>query len=144
MANRLTPAQAEMEGKTMSEEKSVLQKKIESANIPNWVKEYARSLEREREQAIKALNKYCDEQTPAPFSIEDNVSTGEQRGPSTKTRFIQTHQIEIKWHGVLLRVVAFRPGKIELQWASDPSGHDIALIPSGYNCADLVAKENMR
>lgn len=127
----------------MNEKKNALQEKIKSANIPLWVKEYICSLERERQTAINALNQYVDSQTPAPFFINELESTGEETGPSKKVRYVQSHKMEVKHAGVLLCIL-LRDGKIDLQWESDSYGHDIALIPRSYHCADLVAKENMQ
>lgn len=127
----------------MSEEKSALQQRIESANIPNWVKEYVRSLERERQAAINALNKYVDSQTPAPFYIDKLESTGEKTGPSKNIRYIQTHRMEVKHAGIILSIL-LRDGRIGLQWEDEKSAHEVAFVPRSFQCADLVAKENMR
>lgn len=113
--------------------------------LPKWAQAEINNLKRERETAIRALNRYVDNQTQSEIYIEENESTGEQRGPSRKTRYIQGHRIEFKHAGVSLSVSVYRDGQIELQWGGgDIHGNEVAFIPTSYQAARLVAKENMR
>lgn len=115
------------------------------SKLPKWAQEKIKTLERERENAIRQLNDYLDSQTKSPFYITDLVSTGEaERGPSYKTTYIQTNKMTIFHAGVLLDIL-LREGQIDLSWGGDHSRlHEIAFIPSSHQSARLVSKENMR
>jgi len=113
--------------------------------LPKWAQEYIRKVERERDTAVRALNEYVDNQTPAPFYIDELESIGEQRGPSQLRRYIQAHGMRVHHAGVYLDIT-LRDGEIDLQWNGNSSFSlsEIAFIPSSHQSARLVAKENMR
>lgn len=113
--------------------------------LPVWVQELIADLERQREEAIRALNQYVDNQTPSPFYINELECTGEERGLSQKTRFIQTRKMEVEHAGVRLSIL-LRDGKIDLQWESvDRTSVYVAFVPRSFQSADLlITKENMR
>lgn len=112
--------------------------------LPVWTQELIASLERQREEAIRALNQYVDSQTPSPFFIDELESTGETQGPSQKTRYIQTRRMEVEHAGVHLSIL-LRDGKIDLQWSGvERTSEHIAFVPRSFQSADLLAKENMR
>lgn len=62
---------------------------VDTAKLPKWAQEHIRKIEREREVAVRALNQYVDDQTPAAFYVDEPESTGEQVGPSFKKRYFQ-------------------------------------------------------
>lgn len=112
--------------------------------LPGWAQELIADLERQRKEAIRALNQYVDDQTPSPFFIDELESTGEETGPSKKTRYIQTRKMKVEHAGVNLSIL-LRDGKIDLQWGgAGRLSQPIAFIPRSFQSADLVAKENMR
>ena len=116
------------------------------AKLPKWAREHIRDVNRERDIAIRALNKYVDSQTPSPFLIEELESTGEKTGPSFKVRYIQTHRIAVRYAGIYLDVKLPLRGEkhISLQWsAEDRSCRDIAMIPESFCQVRLVTKEAM-
>lgn len=108
------------------------------------------NMQRQRDTAVRALNEYCDSQTPAPFYIDELECTGEERGPSCKRRYIQGHQMVVEWEGVRLEISLqknsnFGPDGISLSWdAPNRTGDHIAFIPRSFQKAELVAKEKMR
>lgn len=61
--------------------------------LPRWAQAYIEDLLREREMAIRTLNEFQDAQTRSRIYYEDHVCTGEETGPSTKTRYIQSNRI---------------------------------------------------
>jgi hypothetical protein len=119
------------------------------AKLPKWALEYVKDLENQREQAIRTLNEFVDDQTPSPFYYEDNPCTGESSGPIGKRRYIQAHNMEVFWRGVHLTISAHSYGNsgegIHLQWEGGVrTGHDVAMIPSSYQRVRLVLPEDMR
>lgn len=121
------------------------------AKLPKWAQDEIKSLARQRDAAIRALNEYVDNQTESPFYTEDNECTGEQSGPTNRRRYIQAHKIEVQWRGVYLRVDANDFGQsghgIRIQWSGGDgrlTGREVAFIPGSYQQARLVAKEDMR
>lgn len=116
------------------------------SRLPKWAQEYITAVIRQRDVAVRALNAYCDESTPSPFRTEDLECTGEEQGPSLKVRYIQAHRVIAEHAGVELTVL-IRPDEpvIELSWGR-PGGAPcaVALIPSAFQSAHLVAREHMR
>lgn len=119
------------------------------AKLPRWAQDHIKDITRERDVAVRALNEYCDDQTPSPFYVDEMVCTGEQRGPSIKRRYIQAHTIKVKWAGVDLVIDANdygnRNNEIGLQWSTTPRGcGDVALIPKSFQSVTLKLPVNMR
>lgn len=114
------------------------------SRLPKWAQDLIRNLRYEREVAIRALNKYCDEQTPGPIYVDELESTGEEQGPSMKRRYFRGDKVSIEWAGVLLDITVRERG-IDLQWfgSSHRSIRDVAFIPMSHQRACLVAKDRM-
>ena len=119
------------------------------AKLPKWAQAHIQTLSRERDLAIRALNKWVDEQTESSVFIDELESLGEQRtetrnSPSFKRRYIQTRRMRFECEGVGLDVYLQDDG-ISLQWAAHDRGlTNIAMIPESYQKVRLVAKEKMR
>lgn len=118
--------------------------------LPKWAQEHLRDLSRQREEAVRTLNKLIDEQTPSKFSIEAHPCLGENPGPSFKTRYIQTDHIKVAHAEVELHVLIRDngdngSGRICLQW-NDPrrTCGDIQMKPVSFQSIELQSKENMR
>jgi hypothetical protein len=108
------------------------------AKLPKW----AQQVFRERDEAIRALAEYRDEQTPSPFYQDYQGTT------HTEKRFIQAREVVADFEGVRVRVTCFNSGQhgpgIRLQWEdSKRHGKEVALIPVSYQYARLVAKADM-
>lgn len=120
------------------------------AKLPRWAQEHIKDLERQREVAVRALDEYVDAQTESPFYTLDNECTGERQGPTFRKRYIQAHSIEVEWRGVVLSVDANDYGQvgggIRLKWEAGGkhASKDAAFIPSSYQSARIVSKEDMR
>jgi hypothetical protein len=118
--------------------------------LPKWAQDEFRSLQRERDTAVRKLQEYEDSQTESPISYTSLVSDGAADvGPTIRTRYINgTNKIEFEHRGVHLRVMLTESGShhsdgIWLQWGNNIMG-DIAMIPDGYQSVRLIANENMR
>ena len=106
--------------------------------LPKWAQAYIAKLNRERETAIRSLNKSLDEQTESPFYFYELPSIG---GP--KKKYVQTCRMSVKYAGVILNI-SLRDS-IQIRWGGgEYELEQIALIPDSYQSARLVAKENMR
>jgi hypothetical protein len=127
-----------------------LELKLKISKLPLWAQDHIRNLERERETAIRALNEYCDIQTPSPFYCEEYESTGEDQGPTLKRRYFQGDRLSIEWKNITAEVYLRTEGpqgdsSIEISWDSEgQTGKEIAMIPKSFQRVALVAKENMR
>ena len=118
------------------------------AKLPKWAQEYIADISRERYVAVRALNEYCDDSTPSPFSVEELLCVGNGAGPSSKLRYIQAHTIDVRWRGVRLSVSAHNYSNtgtgIRLRWRTDDRAErEVAMIPESYQCVRLVAKEEL-
>lgn len=76
---------------------------MDITKLPKWAQNHIRDLERQRDAAVRALEQFCDEQTPASFSVTELVNDGERVGPSQRKRYIQAHQMVLNHQQVELR-----------------------------------------
>jgi hypothetical protein len=127
----------------MNEPKKELTLAEKIAKLPKWAQDHIADAERTRDIAERELKQYEDRQTPSPFSIQEYVSG------KFITRFIQTDKIEVEAHGVKVevRVGYDRDKTIHLRWG--PEGRvagvrHVAFIPTSFQQAELMTKENMR
>jgi hypothetical protein len=117
--------------------------------LPKWAQDYIQNLAREREMSVRALNEFCDNDTPSPFYFEGMVCNGETQGPSSKRRYIQANSITVVWRGIELQVDAHDYGNrgsgIGLRWSTaDRAMREAAFVPESYQSARIVAREDMR
>ena len=115
------------------------------AKLPVWARAHIKNITREREVALKALNRYVDDQTTAPFYIDEMECTGEQQGPSFKRRYVQTSKMAVEFKGVELTIYLREREGIELQWSTPHrGGGNIAFVPTSFQAATLVPRDMMR
>lgn len=118
------------------------------AKLPAWARSHIANLQRERIDAVRALNDYCDDQTESPFRYWDFLSLGDGKNkePTHRTKYIQTHKMEVVHGDVLLRILIREDQpEIDLQWTADKGlTTDLALIPKSFCGAVIKTKENMR
>ena len=108
--------------------------------LPKWAQAHIQTIQRQRDNAVRALNNYCDSQTESPFRVREWEYTGEERGSTTKVRYIQSHTMEVLWKGVELSII-LRPKEdgMDLQWsAPNRIGGLIAFVPTSHQSARLV------
>jgi hypothetical protein len=125
---------------------------IQIARLPKWVQEHIADIQRQRDVAVRELNRWVDAQTPSPVRVLEMVCLGEGAGPSIKTRFVQTRTIEVLWKNVYLKVYlaessAQRQDSIELQWGQGEEMHGsgmAALVPTSFQSALIISPKNMR
>ena len=110
-------------------------------SLPKWAQDHIRDLQRQRDVALRALNTFCDKQTPSSIYVEDNPCTGEETGPVNKRHYIQSHTVTIK-HARVWLIVLCQDDSIHLHFGNeDESCRNIALQPIASNAIRLVAKE---
>jgi hypothetical protein len=115
------------------------------AKLPQWAQGYIRNIQRERETAIRELNEWTNSQTPSAFQIMEMSCTGEQAGPTTRMRFVQTRNMEVHHAGITLRISTMDDEAVKLQWTQwKRHSGDVAFIPESFGCARLITKENMK
>lgn len=111
--------------------------------LPKWAKGHIKDIEQERDAARRALDEFCDDQTPSAFYTEDYVCDGKNKnaqgigGPTTRRLYIQTHRMEVEHAGVYLSIL-LRDDTIELSWDSGRRGlEDIVLQPKSFQMISL-------
>lgn len=113
--------------------------------LPKWAQDHIKTLQRERDVALRELNEWTDGQTPSGMYIDEMVCTGEEQGPSVKRRYIQSNRVTVEHAGVMVEVWSHNEGHIAIRWGRDDgSSRDVAMIPQSYQRANIVSKENMR
>ena len=81
------------------------------ARLPKWAQEHIRTVEGEREAAVKALQQFTDDQTPGPFIFEEWVSDGQSAGPTTHRRYVHAHRMAVIHAGVEMEIVLHDPNE---------------------------------
>lgn len=118
------------------------------AKLPKWALEYVKELEMQREQAIRTLNLFQNDQTSSDVYYEESPYTGESSGPIAKRRYIQARNIEVVFGGVHLSIGAHNYSNtgqgIKLQWSGQHGHEEVAMIPESYQRVRLVAQKDMR
>lgn len=100
--------------------------------LPKWAQEHISSLEFKRNEAIKTLNRFLDEQTESQFFIAEHPCTGESTGPVFKKLFIQAR-----------RAVAVKHGEHEFEIGFDNHGRLMLRCNTGRlsidpDCSNVV------
>lgn len=119
------------------------------AKLPQWAQSHIEDLSRERDIAIRALNKYVDGQTESSVFIDELESLGEQRtdttnSPSFKRRYIQTKRVSFEWKGIDLDVY-LEDGGIALSWGTlRRTMGEVALVPQSFQKVMLKMVEDLR
>ena len=113
--------------------------------LPRWAQDRIAKLERERDTAIRALDEYCDAQTPSSIYYDEWLSTGEKQGSSGKRIYVQSDHVVIDAHGVNLSVrIESASRALSLQWGRNTYGGDVCMQPRSYQNVWLIAKEIMK
>lgn len=117
------------------------------SKLPAWARERIKNLQRERDEAVKALNKWADTQTPSPFRAEEMLCTGEEQGPSAKTRYIQARALLVVHGNIELRVslpMGASGQGITLQWGGvQRNGIEMAMIPESFQRVRIIEQSEM-
>lgn len=119
------------------------------AKLPKWAQDYIKNVERQRDCAVRAYEEMKDTQTPSAIYAEEMDSVTAIGGPVKRKTYLQSHAVNVKAHGIKLRVSTMygdsHDESIILSWSkADNYSGDIALIPLSYQHAKLITKEKMR
>lgn len=68
----------------------------QAAKLPKWVQMAIQDLQREHDTAVYLLNQFHDEQKESNVSYSEYACTGEQSGPTKKTRYLQTDRVHFQ------------------------------------------------
>lgn len=113
------------------------------ARLPAWARDYIARIERQHDDAIRAMREMTDSQTPSGFSCTDMRCVDDER--TFTKRYFQTHKMEVLHRGVLLSVTCLDGEDMRLQWGTpDHLCNQVAFVPGSFQHAHIVAKENMR
>jgi hypothetical protein len=63
------------------------------AKLPKWAIDHIQSLEIYRNEAVRSLNRFLDNQTESNVWVSEHPCTGEQQGPRFIKHFIQADRI---------------------------------------------------
>lgn len=117
------------------------------AKLPKWAQGYISDIEREREVALRVMNRYLDDQTVSPFYVFDLECTGEEKGPTKKIRYIQSWgRMCIKAYGVEVDIyLRDKDKRIDLQYGGENRAMGmVALVPESYQKISIMTRENMQ
>ena len=110
--------------------------------LPKWAQEYISSLKRQKETAVKVLNKAIDDQTPSKIWTE-RMECLNDGPPNFVKRYFQAENIEIEHKGVKLCITGLYDDKEDIKLAWGPAGSnsrlgDICFVPTAYQQARLT------
>lgn len=120
------------------------------AKLPLWAQQHISTLQHERDEAVRVLNEFQEQQKPSSVWYGKLTSIGEANGSTFKRCYIQTDRVEFLHAGISLSVFLTRPDDgqrdygIELSWSPSERKRLIAFVPKGYQQSELIAQENMR
>lgn len=114
------------------------------SKLPKWAQDYIEALKRERENTVRALNEFIDEQTPSSIFFDEYVGTGESSHP-IKRRYLQSYKVTVEHQGVRL-IVRCDECSINLCWQVTGRNdlEEIALIPMSFQQGKLITQDKMR
>jgi len=113
------------------------------ARLPKWAQYHIRDMAQQREAAVRALDKFEATQTPSQMYVEDFVSDGQTRGPSTRRCYVQGRRITIIHNGIELDVL-MRDEALDLSWSrANRMPGDVPMIPHSHNQVWLVAPKDL-
>ena len=84
------------------------------SKLPKWAQEEFTNLQRERNTAVRELKSWTDDQKPSSIYIDELVCDGEQQGPKSYRRYIQSRKVTMVHAGVEATLYAIQPDRIEL------------------------------
>lgn len=111
--------------------------------LPKWAREHIETIERQRDNAKKALSEMLDDQTPNEFRYDDYVNG------DFVTRYVQTYKMTVVHEGVRLDIVLPKGSQgrqgIEITWASEDRGmRELCFVPTSFQQASIFLPENAR
>ena len=107
------------------------------SKLPKWAQEHIATLKRQRDTAVEALESWSDEQTPAPFSINEMICT--TTPPTIMTRYIQGYRMTVTHAGMRLEV-GLRDDTIEISYSPENRAiGDVILQPYSFQQLRLRA-----
>lgn len=121
------------------------------AKLPAWARNYMEQIERERETAIKTLNRFKDEQKPSMIYYDAWECLGEngESGPTTQRRYLQTTRIKLSFdphnEGSDINMeteISIHPDKKRIE-VRCPRGYPL-IEPAGNNLFYIVEKPDWR
>jgi hypothetical protein len=71
----------------------------DTTKLPKWAQDHIKDLQRQRDEAVKTLNRSLDSQTKTAIWFEQHPCTGEQKGPSFKRSYVQSDRIAFAANG---------------------------------------------
>lgn len=63
--------------------------------LPKWAQDHIRDLQRQRDAAVEALDRYCDDQTDSGVWTDELVCD-KAGGPSHRQKFIQVNAVSMR------------------------------------------------
>ena len=108
--------------------------------LPKWAQEHIADLQRQRNEAVRALNEHLDNETPSPFYGDafECISSP----PEHKRYYFQCHKHMMVEHNSVLLDIILRDD-IELSWRNTDEGsriiENVAFVPTSFMQARLVA-----
>jgi hypothetical protein len=111
--------------------------------LPRWAQDYIHDLRRERDEAVKALAEWEDEQTPSSFYVVSHVRDGEKVGAPARYRYINGGRVEFAAAGIEVAFIERRDGLDVLFGAASRTGpgQTAALFPKASNAVAIKAVE---
>lgn len=132
----------------MSEPKTLAEK---LAKLPAWAQEHIKTLQRERDVAVRELTEFLDNQKPSRVFTEHYIAPciGELRPSQERVYVHPDYAVVMEAHDIRVRLTnehgSTNNESICLQWEDiGRKCRDVALVPLSYNMVRLITKARMR
>lgn len=103
--------------------------------LPKWAQDHIQTLERQRKEAVDALNAAQDTATPTPVFFERHVCVNSGEGTVTTKHYIPTDRITVEYEGIASKLQ--RAGMTGVM-------SEVAMIPESFQQVRLVEKSRLR
>jgi hypothetical protein len=110
------------------------------AKLPAWVREHIEMLERQREEAVRKLVHFTEEQKPQPFYVEDMVCLT-KGAPQRMRRYVHAYRLNFNHRGLTFSLT-MRDDGVTLQYGQEGGLRDIMCQPTSYQSFNLKYPES--
>ena len=107
----------------------------DTKKLPKWAQNHIKDVEIERDDAIRTLNRFCDNQTVSPIYIYEWIY--EEGGQKEKKHYIQTRHVDFEHIGLELNVL-LQEGAIRINWHSTGDREGV-IKPQASNSINLLS-----
>lgn len=110
--------------------------------LPRWAQLHIEDLQRQRDEAVRTLENFTQEQKPQHFYMESTVCI-KQGSPTTLRRYIHGHWLRYEHRGLDFTIIEYED-HVSFQYGQVRGLRDILMQPSSYQQFKLIYPEQVK